>query len=83
MLCCVLALRLPSLDFKGGKEYQGEKQDRSSLFLHTLDGPVGLCLVLHADTDPLPVAGWRDHVLEARALYVNTLWKRVDVFRQR
>ncbi len=40
-------------------------------------------VVLYADPDPLPVAGWRDHVLEARALYVNTLWKHVHVFRQR
>jgi hypothetical protein len=42
-------------------------------------------LVLHADPDPLPVAGWRDHVLEARALGLHAVARapRTQVVAQR
>ena len=42
-------------------------------------------LVLYADTDPLPVAGWRDHVLEARALGLHAVARapRTQVVAQR
>jgi hypothetical protein len=42
-------------------------------------------LVLHADPDPLSVAGWRDHVLEARALGLHAVARapRTQVVAQR
>jgi hypothetical protein len=42
-------------------------------------------VVLHTDTDPLPVAGWRDHVLEARTLGLHAVARapRTQVVAQR
>ncbi len=42
-------------------------------------------LILHANPDPLAVASWRDHVLEARALGLHAVARtpRTQVVAQR